>query len=338
MLCRVPVPRRAYQCRANSCQSSSSRNFWTSRPGPPATRPQTSGSESRPWRMYGESRDAPRSRLRQHLVAAPGVAGDVERGERSVGGRLATGEGPGSPDHVAREVAEVPRDVGLRRRTATIGQRQGRHLGRAGRIRFAPAPAPASWPCTQSDVPVGSAAGRPGPGGGVCDPVPVITTEIRSSAAPSTIHELLVDVDAWTVWSPHVASVDADAARLGGLGRRHPGVLRTRGDVDDRRRRPTRRRLHLVLDARPVAPRLRQSRRRRRRRWEHAALHRSVDRAGGHHPRAARPAAVGTRPTAPHDPTRPAGRAPRAPRRVRLQPGRRPSGDAPGSAPGQPGR
>ena len=48
----------------------------------------------------------------------------------------------------------------------------------------------------------------------MCDPVPVITTEIRSTAAPSTIHELLVDVDAWSVWSPHVASVDAETRRV----------------------------------------------------------------------------------------------------------------------------
>lgn len=48
----------------------------------------------------------------------------------------------------------------------------------------------------------------------VCDAVPVIATELHSSAGPSTIHELLVDVDAWNVWSPHVARVDADARRV----------------------------------------------------------------------------------------------------------------------------
>lgn len=49
----------------------------------------------------------------------------------------------------------------------------------------------------------------------MCDPDVVITTEIESSAAPSTIHELLVDVESWSVWSPHVASVDATSRRVG---------------------------------------------------------------------------------------------------------------------------
>ncbi|MEO1064286.1 MAG: SRPBCC family protein [Actinomycetota bacterium] len=35
-----------------------------------------------------------------------------------------------------------------------------------------------------------------------------IHTELVSTASPSTIHRLLVDVEAWSVWSPHVASVD----------------------------------------------------------------------------------------------------------------------------------
>ncbi len=35
-----------------------------------------------------------------------------------------------------------------------------------------------------------------------------IRTELVSTAAPSTIHRLLVEVEAWSVWSPHVASVD----------------------------------------------------------------------------------------------------------------------------------
>ncbi len=35
-----------------------------------------------------------------------------------------------------------------------------------------------------------------------------IRTELVSTATPSTIHGLLVDVEAWSVWSPHVASVD----------------------------------------------------------------------------------------------------------------------------------
>ncbi len=35
-----------------------------------------------------------------------------------------------------------------------------------------------------------------------------IRTELVSTASPSTVHRLLVDVEAWAVWSPHVASVD----------------------------------------------------------------------------------------------------------------------------------
>ena len=42
----------------------------------------------------------------------------------------------------------------------------------------------------------------------------MIITEIDSSAAPTTIHELLVDVDAWSVWSPHVASVTTETRRV----------------------------------------------------------------------------------------------------------------------------
>lgn len=43
----------------------------------------------------------------------------------------------------------------------------------------------------------------------------MISTERRCAAAPATVHELLVDVDAWTVWSPHVAAVDAPVRRIG---------------------------------------------------------------------------------------------------------------------------
>lgn len=46
------------------------------------------------------------------------------------------------------------------------------------------------------------------------EPGAVIVTQIDSSATPSTIHELLVDVDAWSVWSPHVASVESDERRV----------------------------------------------------------------------------------------------------------------------------
>lgn len=42
----------------------------------------------------------------------------------------------------------------------------------------------------------------------------MIATETRSAAAPATVHDLLVDVDAWAVWSPHVASVDAPSRRV----------------------------------------------------------------------------------------------------------------------------
>jgi hypothetical protein len=42
----------------------------------------------------------------------------------------------------------------------------------------------------------------------------VIATEMACSAAASTVHDLLVDVDAWPLWSPHVASVDAPARRI----------------------------------------------------------------------------------------------------------------------------
>ncbi len=43
----------------------------------------------------------------------------------------------------------------------------------------------------------------------------MIATEIRCAAAPATVHELLVDVDSWELWSPHVAHVDAPARRIG---------------------------------------------------------------------------------------------------------------------------
>lgn len=42
----------------------------------------------------------------------------------------------------------------------------------------------------------------------------MIITEVDSSAAPSTIHRLLVDVDAWSIWSPHVASVEASTREV----------------------------------------------------------------------------------------------------------------------------
>lgn len=43
----------------------------------------------------------------------------------------------------------------------------------------------------------------------------MIGTESTTGAAPATVHELLVDVDAWRPWSPHVASVTSDSQRVG---------------------------------------------------------------------------------------------------------------------------
>ena len=48
----------------------------------------------------------------------------------------------------------------------------------------------------------------------LCQPGAVIVTEIDSSASPATIHDLLVDVDAWSIWSPHVASVECSERRV----------------------------------------------------------------------------------------------------------------------------
>lgn len=42
----------------------------------------------------------------------------------------------------------------------------------------------------------------------------MIRTERHTTARPATVHELLVDVDAWQLWSPHVASVDATSRRV----------------------------------------------------------------------------------------------------------------------------
>ena len=43
----------------------------------------------------------------------------------------------------------------------------------------------------------------------------VITTEVPTAASSSTVHRLLVDVDSWAVWSPHVAHVEAAERRIG---------------------------------------------------------------------------------------------------------------------------
>lgn len=42
----------------------------------------------------------------------------------------------------------------------------------------------------------------------------MIATTVRSAASAATVHDLLTDVDAWSVWSPHVASVHARERRL----------------------------------------------------------------------------------------------------------------------------
>lgn len=42
----------------------------------------------------------------------------------------------------------------------------------------------------------------------------MIRTEIATTASAPTVHELLVDVEAWPLWSPHVASLDAPSRRV----------------------------------------------------------------------------------------------------------------------------
>ncbi len=39
----------------------------------------------------------------------------------------------------------------------------------------------------------------------------MIRTKLSSSAGPDTLHRLLVEVDSWPIWSPHVASVEAES-------------------------------------------------------------------------------------------------------------------------------
>lgn len=41
-----------------------------------------------------------------------------------------------------------------------------------------------------------------------------IRTELVSTASPVTIHRLLVDVEAWSVWSPHVAGVEPSTGEV----------------------------------------------------------------------------------------------------------------------------
>jgi len=51
----------------------------------------------------------------------------------------------------------------------------------------------------------------------VLRPAPPITRERTTTAPPAAVHDLLVDVASWPLWSPHV--VRTDPAR----GRVHPG-------------------------------------------------------------------------------------------------------------------
>ena len=42
----------------------------------------------------------------------------------------------------------------------------------------------------------------------------MICTQMAAKVDPTTVHDLLVDVDAWSVWSPHVASVSTTERRV----------------------------------------------------------------------------------------------------------------------------
>lgn len=42
----------------------------------------------------------------------------------------------------------------------------------------------------------------------------MIRTEHATTASPTTVHRLLVDVDAWALWSPHVAEVRAGERKI----------------------------------------------------------------------------------------------------------------------------
>lgn len=42
----------------------------------------------------------------------------------------------------------------------------------------------------------------------------MISREQSTTAHPATVHALLVDVDSWSLWSPHVSSVEARSRRL----------------------------------------------------------------------------------------------------------------------------
>lgn len=65
----------------------------------------------------------------------------------------------------------------------------------------------------------------------------MIATTVRCAASADTVHDLLTDVDAWPVWSPHVASVDAPVRRIApgwaGMTRAFFSPVPTSMTVDD---------------------------------------------------------------------------------------------------------
>ncbi|MEO0494729.1 MAG: SRPBCC family protein [Actinomycetota bacterium] len=42
----------------------------------------------------------------------------------------------------------------------------------------------------------------------------MIETSVPTTASPATVHELLVDTEAWPTWSPHVADLHAPSTRV----------------------------------------------------------------------------------------------------------------------------
>lgn len=42
----------------------------------------------------------------------------------------------------------------------------------------------------------------------------MISSGVRCAASPATVHELVVDVEAWRLWSPHVAAVVPDRGQV----------------------------------------------------------------------------------------------------------------------------
>ena len=56
------------------------------------------------------------------------------------------------------------------------------------------------------------------------DPPAAIESETRVAAPPALVHEVLTDVGAWALWSPHVASVrpSSGSVHAGWVGRVRP--------------------------------------------------------------------------------------------------------------------